>query len=75
MNILYLDSKHLSFDFAMIAEPNISKLPENFNDATLVDFETASAEAYIQILSVDHHEFIGIRSSGRRIVDAQGGWL
>lgn len=75
MNILYLDSKHLSFDFAMIADPKVSKLPKNFYDATLVDFETAYQEAVIQILLVDHQENIGIPLSGVGVVDTRGGWL
>tara|TARA_B100000674_G_C37930136_1_gene957543 strand:+ start:117 stop:1391 length:1275 start_codon:yes stop_codon:yes gene_type:complete len=58
----------------MLVEPNIKKLPENYDDRLLINFETASSTADIHVLLVDHDEFKGLCPSKGQIIDTRGCW-
>ena len=62
-----------------LVEPNINKLPSEFNqkDVSLLELDVAVASADIIVLLVDHKEFkemnIGLLS-GKQVVDTRGIW-
>ncbi|MGV8842864.1 MAG: UDP-N-acetyl-D-mannosamine dehydrogenase [Pseudomonas sp.] len=58
----------------LIVEPNISELPDDVMGATLVDFDSASRDADIQLLLVDHSSFKGKVSRQGLIIDTRGIW-
>jgi UDP-N-acetyl-D-mannosaminuronic acid dehydrogenase len=58
----------------LVVEPNINQLPLALNRTELVDFESASAEADIQLMLVDHKEFREVNLNTGLVIDTKGIW-
>lgn len=58
----------------LVVEPNINQLPSALSSIELVDFESASAEADIQLMLVDHKEFREINLNTGLVIDTKGIW-
>lgn len=58
----------------VVVEPNISELPREMADLTLVDFDSAIRNADIQLLLVDHSSFKNETPGMGVIVDTRGIW-
>jgi UDP-N-acetyl-D-mannosaminuronic acid dehydrogenase len=58
----------------LVVEPNISQLPSVLNCIELIDFESASTEADIQLMLVDHKEFRKINVTTGLVIDTKGIW-
>ncbi|ACV26340.1 UDP-N-acetyl-D-mannosamine dehydrogenase [Kangiella koreensis] len=58
-----------------IAEPNITVLPKQLVNASLVDFNEALVCADIHLMLVDHKQFKVITKKPANLIDAKGIWL
>lgn len=61
----------------LAVEPNITELPQQLNNTSLVTLNTAVAEADILVLLVDHSEFKDFDPTNlsNKIVDTRGIWI
>jgi len=58
----------------LAVEPNIQLLPSVLQGIELVDFQSALAEADVQVLLVDHKEFGGVKINTGIVIDTKGIW-
>jgi len=58
----------------LVVEPNIKKLPVSCLCRSLIDYKTASLEADIHLMLVDHREFKANQPNSKFIVDTKGIW-
>lgn len=58
----------------IVIEPNIKWLPKNIKTIELVSIETGLKEADINLLLVDHKEFINLQPEIKYIIDTKGIW-
>ncbi|MBB1311871.1 UDP-N-acetyl-D-mannosamine dehydrogenase [Pseudoalteromonas sp. SR41-8] len=58
----------------LVVEPNITVLPKNVTNATLVDLSTAKANADIHLMLVDHKEFLNTKRPLGYVIDCKNVW-
>lgn len=59
----------------LAVEPNINQLPSKLKSVELVDFESASSEADVQLMLVDHKEFKQVSVATGLLIDTKGIWI